>query len=129
MYTFKLKPACGEPDLSLSGLDPVPLSKIGTRLLACLGSKGKNRSPLACLRNAGSYSARSCCIPTPGWQNFVHTKFGNARIPDSGIGTPCTGSENSLCRTRKFSTASRKNVYGLFHIYENSCMQDPGIRV
>jgi len=36
--------ACRESDLSLSGLDPVPLSKIGTRLLASLGSKGKNRN-------------------------------------------------------------------------------------
>ena len=39
------------------GLDPVPLLKIGTRLLASLGSKGKNRNSLACPRNAGSYSA------------------------------------------------------------------------
>ena len=33
LYTIKLKSesACREPDLSLSGLDPVPLSKIGTR--------------------------------------------------------------------------------------------------
>jgi hypothetical protein len=43
-------------------LDPVPLSKIGTRLLASLGIKGKNRNPLACLRNAGSYSGVRCCI-------------------------------------------------------------------
>ena len=35
-YTIKLKSACRKPpaDLSLSGLDPVPLSKIGTLLLA-----------------------------------------------------------------------------------------------
>jgi len=46
---------------SLSGLDPVPLSKTGTRLLASLGSKGKNRNSLAYLRNAGSYSAQSYC--------------------------------------------------------------------
>ena len=32
LYTIKLKSACREPDLSLSGLDPVPLSKIGTHL-------------------------------------------------------------------------------------------------
>ena len=31
------------------------LSKIGTRLLAPLGSKGENRNSLACLRNTGSY--------------------------------------------------------------------------
>ena len=61
LSTIKLKSACREPDLSLSGLDPVPLSKIGTRLLASLGSKGKNRNSLACLRNAGSYSAESYC--------------------------------------------------------------------
>jgi hypothetical protein len=30
-----------ELDLSLSGLDPVPLSKVGIRLLASLGRKGK----------------------------------------------------------------------------------------
>ena len=52
----KLKSACRKPDLSLSGLDPVPLSKMGTHLLASLGSKGKNRNSLACLRNAGSHS-------------------------------------------------------------------------
>ena len=57
LYTIKLKSACREPDLSLSGLDPVPLSKIGTRLFASLGRKVKNRNSLACLRNAGSYSA------------------------------------------------------------------------
>jgi len=33
-------------------------------LLASLGSKGKNRNSLACLRNAGSYSAESYCICT-----------------------------------------------------------------
>ena len=39
---LELKSACREPDLSLSGLEPVPLSKIGTHLLASLGSKGKD---------------------------------------------------------------------------------------
>jgi len=38
--------------LSLSLSLSVPLSKIGTRLLASLGSKEKNRNSLACLRNA-----------------------------------------------------------------------------
>ena len=63
LYTIELKSACRElePDLSLSGLDPVPLSKIGTHLLASLGSKEENRDSLACLRNAGSYSAESYC--------------------------------------------------------------------
>jgi len=42
-------------------LDPVPLSKMGTHLLASLGSKGKNGNSLACLRNAGSHSAESYC--------------------------------------------------------------------
>ena len=66
LYTIKLKSACRKPDPSLAGLDPVPLSEIGTRLLASLGSKVKNRNPLVCLRNAGSYfvvkyfSALSC---------------------------------------------------------------------
>ena len=40
-YTIKLKSACRKPDLSLSGLDPVPLSKIGTHLLAFLVAKEK----------------------------------------------------------------------------------------
>jgi hypothetical protein len=44
-------------DLSLSGLDPAPLSKMETRLLASLGSKGKNRNSLACFRNAGFHFA------------------------------------------------------------------------
>jgi hypothetical protein len=37
------------------------LSKIETHLLASLGSKGKNRNSLACLRNAGFHSAQSYC--------------------------------------------------------------------
>ena len=57
LYTIKLKSACREPDLSLAGLDPVPLSKIGTLLLASLGRKGKNRNSLTWIRNAGFYSA------------------------------------------------------------------------
>src|SRR6056300_322305 len=61
LYTIKFKSARREPDLSISGLDPVSLSKIGTHLLASLGSKGKNRNSLACLRNAGFHSAESYC--------------------------------------------------------------------
>ena len=41
LYTIKLKSACREPDLSLSGLDPVPLSKIGTHLFASRVAKEK----------------------------------------------------------------------------------------
>ena len=67
-YTIKLKSACRKPDLSLSGLDPVSLSKIETHLLASLGSKGKNRNSLACLRNAGFHSAESYCITR--WVSF-----------------------------------------------------------
>jgi hypothetical protein len=37
------------------------LSKIEARLLASLGSKGKNRNSLACLRNAGFHSGVSYC--------------------------------------------------------------------
>ena len=33
----------------------------GTLLLASLGGKGKDRNSLACLRNAGSYSAVTYC--------------------------------------------------------------------
>ena len=47
LYTIKFKSARMELDLSISGLDPVPLSKIGTHLLASLGSKGKNGHSLA----------------------------------------------------------------------------------
>jgi hypothetical protein len=47
--------------ICLSGVDPVPLSEVGTHLCASLGSKGKNRNSLACLSNAGSYSAESYC--------------------------------------------------------------------
>ena len=43
------------------GLDPVSLSKIETHLLASLGSKGKNRNSLTCLRNTGFYSAATYC--------------------------------------------------------------------
>ena len=57
LYTIKFKSVRREPDLSISDLDPVPLSKIETHLLAFLGSKGKNRNSLACLRNAGFHSA------------------------------------------------------------------------
>ena len=38
------------------------LSKIETHLLASLGSKGKNRNSLACLRNAGFHSGVSYCM-------------------------------------------------------------------
>ena len=67
-YTIKLKSACRKPDLSLSGLDPVSLSKIETHLLASLGSTGKNRNSLACLRNAGFHFAESYCIHT-----YIHS--------------------------------------------------------
>ena len=48
----------GQHPLSLIG---APLSKIGTHLLASSDSDimEKNRNSLACLRNAGSYSAQS----------------------------------------------------------------------
>ena len=36
-------------------------------MLASLGGKGKNRNSLACLRNAGSYSAESYCIARPAY--------------------------------------------------------------
>ena len=55
-------------DLSLSGLDPVPLSKIGTHLLASLGGR-KNRNSLACLRNTGSHSAVTYC--TMSWRPSI----------------------------------------------------------
>ncbi len=48
-------------------MDPVPPSKIGTHLLASLGSKGKNRNSLACLRNAGSHSAVTYCKGQSGF--------------------------------------------------------------
>ena len=55
--TIKLKSARREPDLSLSGLDPVPLSKIGTRLL---GRKGKNGTKeLSCLLQKCRFLSRT----------------------------------------------------------------------
>ena len=65
LYTIELKSACREPGPSLAGLDQVPLSKIGTGLLASLGSKGKIRNSLACLRNAGSYFVVTYCSEVP----------------------------------------------------------------
>ena len=47
--------------LSRLGLDPVSLSKIETHLLTSLGSKGKNRNSLACLRNACFHFAVTYC--------------------------------------------------------------------
>ena len=41
------------------------LSKIGTHLLASSDIIEKNRNPLACLRNAGSYFAVTYCITFP----------------------------------------------------------------
>ena len=46
LYTIKLKSACREPDMSLVGLDPVPLSKIGACVFAFMGGKGENRTLL-----------------------------------------------------------------------------------
>ena len=44
------------------GLGPSSSVKKKNRLLVSLGRKGKNRNSLACLRNAGSYSAVTYCI-------------------------------------------------------------------
>ena len=77
LYTIKLKSAFREPDLSLWGSDPVPLSKIGTHLLASLGTKGRNGNSLACLRNAGSHSAESYCSI-----NLVVTEGNSVLGPD-----------------------------------------------
>ena len=74
---MKLKSACREPDLSLEGVDPVSLSKIETHLLASLGSTGKKRKSLACLRNACFHFAESYCTPTCGQE-----KVGIAEIID-----------------------------------------------
>ena len=55
-----------------SGLDPVPLSKIGSRFLASMGTKGKNRNSLVCLRNASSYSVESyCTVLRPSGATFI----------------------------------------------------------
>ena len=77
LYYQTLKSACRKPDLSLSGLDPVSLSKIETHLLASLGSTGKNRNSLACLRNAGFHSAVTYCKQTshgPCWCGSISPK-------------------------------------------------------
>jgi hypothetical protein len=59
---------------------PVPLSKIETHLLASLGSKGKNRNSLACLRNAGFHSAQSYCKAA----TFM-TSYTTSLLPASGL--------------------------------------------
>ena len=59
--------------------------KIETHLLASLGSKGKNRNPLACLRNAGFYSAESYCSTQfvsahgTGWRSFQISPTGHTK--------------------------------------------------
>ena len=80
LYTIKLKSACRELDLSLSGLDPVPRSKVGTRLLASWVAKGKIGT-LLLASNAGSYSAQSYCK----WSNFVtdHLRAGHCSVTAS----------------------------------------------
>ena len=76
--------------MSLSGLDPVPLSKIGTRLLASLSSKRKNRNFLACLRNGSSYYAVTYCSEftvrwaTPGNCTRIAQVVGRAAEKDLG---------------------------------------------
>ena len=52
----KLEVAC------LGSADLVSVSAENRNLLDSLGSQGKNRNPLACLRNAGSYDKVSYCI-------------------------------------------------------------------
>ena len=94
----------GQPDWTSRGTprthrrEPVPLSKVGTRLLASLGSNGKKRNSLACLRNAGSYSAmtycraiklceRACtsalagCTPSPPLSLLYLTISSEAKVP------------------------------------------------
>ena len=44
-------------------------------MLASLGTKGKNRNSLACLRNAGSHSAESYCIPLGTYSSFFRPFF------------------------------------------------------
>ena len=51
---------------SFVDLDPVPLSKVGTHLLASQGSIGKDMNSLtflSFLRNASSYFATTYCMP------------------------------------------------------------------
>ena len=77
---MKLKSACRKPDLSLSGLDPVSLSKIETLLLASLSGTGKNKNSLACLRNAGFHSADSYCMLFALRNRFETTKTDNKAL-------------------------------------------------
>ena len=106
-------------------MDPVPLSKIGTHLLASLGSKGKNRNPLACLRNAGSYFGVSyCSVSVFGATDFLilrPSRMGHGvcslSSPHSGasVCSACVGgkystnkgaSECTNCAAGKYSTAT-----------------------
>ena len=56
LSTIKLKSACREPDLSLSGFDPVPLSKIGTHLLASLLSTYTSSRLSGLMRTGGKHT-------------------------------------------------------------------------
>ena len=54
--------------------EQVSLSKIETHLLASLGSKGKTRNSLACLRNAGFHFAESYCTRAKrGLSALIHS--------------------------------------------------------
>ena len=83
LYPIKLNSACREPYLSLASLDPVPLSKIGTGLLAAPGSKGKERSSLTGLRNAASYCTTLYCIVSE--QETMEYKVVKAPSRNNGV--------------------------------------------
>ena len=87
-----------KPDLSLSGLDPVSLSKIETHLLASLGSKGKNRNSLACLRNAGFYSAVTYCSTAEQvfYTWVARSRSGCSSFTASALNKPSSSSSSSV---------------------------------
>jgi hypothetical protein len=65
-------------------LDPVPLSKMETHLLASQGSKGKNRNPLACLRNASFHSAVTYCSAAQSRLCLLQTRCFLQRSQEQG---------------------------------------------
>ena len=89
--------------MRLSGLDPVPLSKMGTHLLASLGSKGEKRNSLACLKNAGSHSAVTYCR----WQRGAFSMCGLACASDFHVSGVVSGRE-----TDKSEQASEREGEG-----------------
>ena len=97
-------------------LGPVPLSKIGTQLLAPLGSKRKNRNSLACLGNADSHSAESYCMHsrmrTTGTEprGWAAPDLLPSIQPCSQPSTPCYSTSCALVFVARYTLSKRTKV-------------------